>query len=140
MNRAEKELYLQGYQRLLEEAQEKREIYISYREATRSAKTQRYDDMPVGRGKKRDASDTMAIEEKMKSEYEKATEKAMRKAGEIMAAIDMLEKENEREVLRLRYLELLTWDDIMEIIGKKRTQLHEIRVRAINNIRLKSEH
>ena len=134
-SRAEKELFLRGYEELAEFEKEKHDDLMEFRSMIESTKTQKYSGMPFG-GKISGVEDIMAKLEALENELNMAEKNRSCRCNDIMEATSKLEDETERIVLTMRYLEFEAWDRVAHKIGKSLRHTHRIYARAVRNIRL----
>lgn len=133
---AEKELYLRGYEELLDRIQEIKDEIKECRISMSNAKAQQYSDMPSGSGKKSDLSDYSTKLETLEKEKRKVEKIAANRKRRIRKACDKLHDETEKMVIAMRYLDLMPWNEIAKMLGKSKRQTHRYNTRAIGNIRL----
>lgn len=135
MNRAEKEIFLRGYEELCYLVREKTDNLEEYRSKIESVKAQKYSDMPFG-GKTGGVDDMMVKLEALEKELEDAVEKKYTRFSNIVSAVNELENEIERVVITMRYLEFETWPEIARMINKSTRHTHRIYANAVRNMRL----
>lgn len=90
------------------------------------------DGMPKGSGQA-DLSDFVVL---MSDYIEELKEERLRKIKiriEINEKIKKMKDDDEKEVLRMRYLRCLKWEEIMSKMGYSRTQVNRIHGRALEN-------
>lgn len=94
-----------------------------------------YDDMPHGNEQK-DLSDYMAAVDDLLSKLVKARYKRIELHTEILAKIEAMENENEKTVLRLRYIQGLKWEKVCVELGYQWDTTHKIHRSALKNFRI----
>lgn len=55
---------------------------------------------------------------------------------EAIRAIDLMEDENEKQILYMRYLEYMKWNDISETLGRSADWVFKCHGRALKNIKI----
>ena len=137
---------------LKRENEEKKRYLWQYQEAKRAAEniereiiqirsmkmfpSMHYDDMPHG-NEQRDLSDYMAAVDELLNELVKARYKRIKLNTEILGEIETLENENERNVLRLRYIHGFEWEKVCAETHYKWAQVHRIHRNALKKIVIK---
>lgn len=135
MENEEKKEYLLQYGKACKRIKNLKEQLISLREVEQSAKIQQLSDMPKGSGRDKDLSDLMVRIEKLR---EKINDEIMRSARiRTMIEEDILEIEDadQARVLRMRYIELLQWEEISDRMKYSRRQVIYMHGRALNNFK-----
>lgn len=135
MNRAEKEIFLRGYEELCDLVEEKENDIEAFQSKIENAKVQKISGMPFG-GKTSGLEDAMAKLEVLEKEWFKAESTRLGRYEDIVEAIAKLADETERTVLCMRYLEFHPWNTIAHSIGRKLRQTHNIYARAVRNLEL----
>lgn len=136
---------------LIRENEEKKRYLWQYQEAKRGAEniereiaqirsmkmfpSMHYDDMPHGNEQK-DLSDYMAAVDGLLSKLVKARYKRIELHTEILTKIEAMENENERTVLRLRYIQGLKWEKVCVELGYEWNVTHKIHRSALKNFKL----
>lgn len=139
---------------LIKENEEKKRYLWQYQEAKRGAEniereiaqirsmkmfpSMHYDDMPHGNEKK-DLSDYMAAVDELLSKLVRARYKRIELHTEIFAKIEAMENENERTVLRLRYIQGYGWEKVCVEMGYEWAQVHRFHRNALKNIKIKDD-
>lgn len=131
-NEAKKQ-YLRGYERacrqqkrLEEELEEVKEERILPGITT--------DGMPHGSRKQNDLSEYMVRLEKAETKLIEAIIEKREIREEINRRIEQMDNENQKDVLRKRYIDLMAWDDICEDMHYSKKQIHRIHNAALWNI------
>ena len=136
------------------ENEEKKEYLLSYKKYKQQAKRleeqlqevrigqmfskHMLSDMPRARNKK-DISDYIVRCEELSDEILKARKHAIERFSEVQRQIELLENENEKTVLTLRYLRDYNWEKICEWIMYSWKQVHRIHIKALENFELKKK-
>lgn len=55
---------------------------------------------------------------------------------EAIRAIDLMEDENERQILYMRYLEYMKWNEINEVLGRSADWVFKCHGRALRNVKI----
>jgi len=95
-------------------------------------------DMPSSHNQK-DLSDYMVKYDALVTKIIKARKDAVNRFAEVQHQIELLEDENEKTVLTLRYLRNWKWEKIACEIKVGWTQTHKIHSKALKNLKLLSE-
>lgn len=90
-----------------------------------------YSDMPKGGGKVRDLSDYAAQLERLIDAQVEKYAKCMGVEADILARIDSMEDQEEREVLRNRYIDGMKWEAIANGMVYGIRHVHKIHGRAL---------
>jgi DNA-directed RNA polymerase specialized sigma subunit len=93
-------------------------------------------DMP-GAHNTKDLSDYMERCEELETRIIKARMAAVERFEEVRGQIELLEDEDEKMLLTLRYLTGLKWDGVMKRVGVEWTQVHRIHDRALRHFEIK---
>ena len=139
---------------LKKENEEKKKYLWQYQEAKRGAEniereiaqirsmkmfpSMHYDDMPHGNEQK-DLSDYMAAVDNLLSKLVKARYKRIELHTEILGKIEAMENENERTVLRLRYIQGFSWEKVCIEMEYEWAQVHRFHRNALKNIKIKDD-
>lgn len=107
----------------------------SLREVEQSAKIQQLSDMPKG-GKQTDLSDVMVKLEVVFTKIIRTRAECLDKKLEIESRIADMGDGIEADILRKRYLEFKTWEQICVEIGYSWRQTHYIHSNALSNFKI----
>lgn len=122
MTRSEKRTYLWGYQRAYHKAEKIGADIARLRMRYAYPSAIRYSDMPASHGSGTDLSGYAAKVDELERELNAQMERCIEIERRIRTEIDMLkdespdEAEREREILRLRYIDGLSWRQIARSI------------------------
>lgn len=134
LNEQKKE-YLKSYKHLCDKLKSLEEQLQSLREVEQSAKIQQLSDMPKG-GKQTDLSDVMVSLEVVFTKIIRTRAECLDKKLEIESRIADMGDGIEADILRKRYLEFKTWEQICVEIGYSWRQTHYIHSRALSNFNI----
>lgn len=99
----------------------------------------KYSDMP-GSGS-RSIADLSAYSEKLDELEQRLMEEQKNKikmfAG-ILMNISRMEDEESKNILRLRYIQMLTWENICQIVGCGWTEIHRKHAKALKNFKIQN--
>lgn len=112
----QKKEYLRGYLRAYQKAQHIGADIARLRMRYAYPSAIQYSDMPAGAGGPRDLSDYMAKVDKLERDLSRQMDECIRIEVQIRRDIDMLEDEREREILRLKYIDGMTWEQVARSI------------------------
>ena len=125
--------YLQRYQTAYREAQDTEQRITQLRLKYAAPAAIEYSDMPKAHNSEHDLSDYIvkmdALTDRLISKYTRC----MAIEADILERLDMMEKQEEREVLRLRYVDGKTWEEIARHIGTVERNVYYIHGRALLN-------
>lgn len=130
-----KKEYLKSYvnnKRKLESLKMQRE---ELREKIQSVKAVSYSDMPKGSSNQSDLSNYMVKLEELEEKIENLTNKTYDECLKIEKAIMYLKNPNECNVIHMRYINNMKWEEISKKTGYSTMQLHRIHGKALYNIR-----
>lgn len=96
-------------------------------------------DMPKAKNKK-DLSDYIVQCEELENRIIISRKRAIERFSEVQRQIELLEDENEKTVLTLRYLRNYNWEKICEWVMYSWKQVHRIHLKALQNFELKKRH
>lgn len=130
-----KKEYLNSYKNLCRKLKSLEDQLQSLREVEQSAKIQQLSDMPKG-GKQTDLSDVMVSLEVVFTKIIRARAECLKMKLEIESNIADMEDGVEADILRKRYLEFKTWEQICVEIGYSWRQTHYIHSRALSNFNI----
>ena len=94
--------------------------------------------MPKAKNKK-DLSDYIVQCEELENRIIISRKRAIERFSEVQRQIELLEDENEKTVLTLRYLRNYNWEKICEWVMYSWKQVHRIHLKALQNFELKKE-
>lgn len=103
-------------------------------ELQKSIRAIQYSDMPKGSHNQSDLSDYMVKQEKLWRKIHKARYRRIMVFQETKNVIDRLPTADEREVMSLRYLKSMNWEEVYVKIGYGRAQTHRYHARALQHI------
>lgn len=133
----------------LSENEKKKEYLKQYQECARAAKrielqikeletdeicpkSLRTDIIPVNTGcDERDLSQYIANKDKLVKAMVNAKCDKISIYQDIFARIEKIDKEEEREVLTLKYIKGMKWEEVLDIMNVSWTQAHRIHTRAL---------
>ena len=93
------------------------------------------DGMPHGTDM-RDLSDYMAKYDEIYTAIIKARYRRLEAFQRVQASIEEMDDDKEKELLTLRYLKGLKWEEIAVKMGYSWKHMHRIHARAINNLKM----
>lgn len=93
------------------------------------------DGMPKG-SKQSDLSEYIAKVDELIQELKNERFKKIKLMDDILYSISVLEDEDEKTVLRLRYIKGVRWEDICVAIDYSWKQTHRIHSRALKNLQI----
>lgn len=99
-----------------------------------------YSDMPKAKNATGDLSDYAAKVDLLLETLETHRREAVEAYQKIEAAIEQLPKVREREVLRLRYLQGLSWEMIAAQVGYSVIRVYQIHGNALINFKLPKDY
>lgn len=121
---------------MMEKEQKDIEEEIEQLRIDRICPSREIDGMPHGSRTSAGLEDYAAEVDILLHELYKILVDKIKKRKEITAAIDQLEKEEQRMVLRLRYIHRMEWDDICTEIRYEKTRTFEIHGDALKNLQI----
>ena len=92
-----------------------------------------YSDMPKAHDSEHDLSDYVAKMDELTDWLIAKYTRCMGIEADILERLDMMEKQEEREVLRLRYVDGKTWEEIARHVGTVERNVYYIHGRALLN-------
>lgn len=131
LNEKKKE-YLNSYKSLCRKLKSLEEQLLSLREIEQSAKIQQLTDMPKG-SKQTDLSDYMVKLDNIVYKVIKTKQECMVKKMEIESRIADMPDGVEADILRKRYLEFKSWEEICVELNYSWRQTHRLHSRALSN-------
>lgn len=131
--------YLRGYERSLHEEKKILESirWLQLRYAAPGMKE--LDGMPTG-SVQSDLSDYAAKLDELQKQYVGQLQKTLDQRQQIQSSIDAMSDETEQDLLRYRYIELLTWEQVAEKIDKQVRWTYELHLRALEHFRIGGGH
>lgn len=93
------------------------------------------DDMPHGSGC-RDLSDYMVLLDEQIGELKRERLEKIKLYRDIERRIRRMDNDNEREVLRLKYLRGMTWEEVAVEMGYSWQWIHKIHSKALSHFEL----
>lgn len=130
-----KKQYLRGYER----ACRKQRRIEEELEAIRGEKILpgiTADGMPHGSRKCNDLSEYMVRLIEIETEYEEEKMKLLETRKEIVDCIESLHSENEKDVLKARYIDLLSWEAICKKMHYEWAQIHRFHANALQHLKI----
>ena len=97
-----------------------------------------YDGMPKGSNQS-DLSDYIAILDRMIENLKSERLEKVKRREQIEKSIKDIQDDNEREVLRLRYIDGKKWEEICIEMGYSWQWIHKIHSRALKNLKVAIE-
>lgn len=125
--------YLQRYQTAYREAQDTKRRITQLRLKYAAPAAIEYSDMPKAHNSEHDLSDYIVKMDELTDHLISKYTKCMGIEADILERLDMMEKQEEREVLRLRYVDGKTWEEIARHIGTVERNVYYIHGRALLN-------
>lgn len=139
MSNEEKKKYLNGYRNVCLKIVDLKEQLESLRLAEQQAKGQQLSDMPKGGHRQQDLSDVIIRIETLKDKIDKEIIKSMNRRIEIENTILGVEDAKEKTLLRLRYLEMLKWEEICVRMKYSWKQIHRLHAKALEKITVEKD-
>lgn len=128
-----KKEYLNGYKNATEEINKMKERYSELK-MSKIYPPVISDGMPHA-SNKTDLSGYASKVDEMERKIVKARYNRIKKKQEIEKAIKTVEKEDERNILFLRYIRLLSWNQIMDVTGiRPLYKIFRVHGRALNHV------
>ena len=106
--------YLQRYQTAYREAQDTEQRITQLRLKYAAPAAIEYSDMPKAHNSEHDLSDYIVKMDALTDHLISKYTKCMGIEGDILERLDRMEKQEEREVLRMRYIDGCRWDEIAD--------------------------
>lgn len=136
MNETKKE-YLKGYSRAAVSIKMLKQEYVEIREEALSLKAIEYSDMPKSSGKKTDLSDTIVMLEKERDRIVKEIKQCYMQQIRIKNDIREMRSEKYINILTMRYIKNMTWEEIAEKIDRTKRQVERIHGNALEEFEIK---
>ena len=131
----EKKAYLQSYKQYRQTARRLEEQLEELR-LNEMLPSLAMSDMPSAHNQK-DLSDYMAKYDELVSEIIRLRYEAVKRFEEIRQQVELLEDENEKMVLTLRYLRNYAWERICVEMNYSWMQIHRFHARALQDFKIK---
>lgn len=93
------------------------------------------DGMPRGSGQS-DLSDYMAKLSSLYRQYVDQLQQTLMIRIDTLKAIDAMQDEKEKAVLRYRYIELMTWEKVAEQVNVTPRWVHHLHKKALEDLRI----
>ena len=106
--------YLQRYQTAYREAQDTEQRITQLRLKYAAPAAIEYSDMPKAHNSEHDLSDYIVKMDELTDHLISKYTRCMGIEADILNRLDMMEKQEEREVLRMRYIDGCRWDEIAD--------------------------
>lgn len=129
-----KKEYLEQYRKAVREM-ERRELRINEIRMNKMHPSLMLDGLPHG-SVQADLSSYVAKLDDEEQKYLKAKNQGAELCAEIMDKIEKMEDENEKDVLTYRYIKLMKWEGIGDIMGYSLRWVHEIHGKALNHFQV----
>lgn len=94
-----------------------------------------YSDTPRG-GRKTDLSDEMVRLEMILERIEAAKKDMLNACADIESVIVNIPDEIESSIIHMRYIELLSWEEIADQLGYSRSQVSRIHNKALESLKI----
>ena len=95
-----------------------------------------YSDMPKAHSSEHDLSDYIVKMDELTDRLISKYTRCMAIEADILERLDRMEKQEEREVLRMRYIDGKKWEEIADRIGTVTRNIYFIHGRALRNFPL----
>lgn len=125
--------YLRGYEKALRQ-QKRLEEELEAVRAERILPGITADGMPHGSRKRNDLAEYMVRLEKAETDLMEAIVKRREIREEIVNTIEKLSNENQKDVLRHRYIDLMSWNAICAEMHYSWKQIHRIHNSALKHL------
>lgn len=132
----EKKRYLRSYQAAVRREREICDEIQRLRESKMFPSLQMPDGMPRGSGGNADLSEYAVQVEREVEKLGRVKKRQMELYYEINAAIKRVKDDREQEVLWLKYIQGLTWEQVAVRMGYAWAQIHRIHAKALDNFRI----
>lgn len=130
----EKKEYLKGYERAVRQLN-RIQIEIQEIRLNKICPSIKTDGMPHSKAVG-DLSGYAALLEGEEKKYKEALCDKAEKIKEILNRIEKMENEDEKDLLLYRYINLMKWEEIGEMMKYSRQQLHRIHSKALMNFKI----
>lgn len=128
--------YLQQYRIAYREAQDTEIRMAQIRLKYGSPSAIEYDDMPKAHNTEHDLSDYIVQMDELTNHLISKYSRCMGIEADILERIDSMQNQEEREVLRLRYIDGYTWEQIAQRISTTLRNVYYIHGRALQHFPL----
>ena len=128
--------YLSSYQALESEIRDLEERLAALREQTLSLRSQHFSGLP-GKKEPRDLSDELACLFELEQSYRKAILKARVRCAKIEHMILTLSSPRQQQILRARYIDGLSWDDVCSRFLISESLTYSLHKKAISELDLR---
>ena len=136
MSNEEKKKYLNRYRESGRKIINLQEELQALREVEQSAKIQQLSDMPKGSGRQQDIAVVLIGIEKLQKRVDDEIIKSVNVRVEIENTLLNVSDAQEAKVLRLRYIELMKWEEICVQMNYSWKQIHRVHKRALENLEI----
>lgn len=123
--------YLQRYQTAYREAQDTEQRITQLRLKYAAPAAIEYSDMPKAHNSEHDLSDYIVKMDELTDHLISKYTKCMGIEADILNRLDRMERQEEREVLRMRYIDGYRWDEIADKLHYSYRQVMRIRGTAL---------
>lgn len=131
--------YLLRYRIAYREAQDTEQRITQLRLKYAAPAAIEYSDMPKAHNSEHDLSDYIVKLDKLTDHLISKYTRCMGIEGDILRRLDMMDKQEEREVLRMRYIDGYRWDEIADRLHYSYRQVTRIHGTALLNFPLPEE-
>ena len=132
----EKKKYLNRYRDSGRKIINLHEELKALREIKQSAKVQQLSDMPKGSIRQQDLSDVLVGIEKLQKRIDDEIVRQIKIRLEIENQLLCVSDAQEARVLRLRYIELMKWEEICVQMNYSWKGIHKVHGRALKNLNI----
>lgn len=136
MSNEEKKKYLNRYRESGRKIINLQEELQALREVEQSAKIQQLSDMPKGSGRQQDIAVVLIGIEKLQKRIDDEIVRQIKIRLEIENVLLGVKDAQEAKVLRLRYIELLKWEEICVQMNYSWKGIHKVHGRALKNLNI----
>ena len=136
MDNNEKKKYLNRYRDSGRKIINLHEELKALREIKQSAKVQQLSDMPKGSIRQQDLSDVLVGIEKLQKRIDDEIIKSVNVRLDIENTLLNVSDAQEARVLRLRYIELMKWEEICVQMNYSWKGIHKVHGRALKNLNI----
>lgn len=137
MSNEEKKKYLNRYRESGRKIINLQEELQALREVEQSAKIQQLSDMPKGSGRQQDIAVVLIGIEKLQKRIDDEIIKSVNVRVEIENTLLNVSDAQEAKVLRLRYIDMMKWEEICVQMNYSWKQIHRVHKRALENLEIK---
>ena len=136
MSNEEKKKYLNRYRESGRKIINLQEELQALREVEQSAKIQQLSDMPKGSGRQQDIAVVLIGIEKLQKRIDDEIVRQIKIRLEIENQLLGVSDAQEAKVLRLRYIELMKWEEICVQMNYSWKGIHKVHGRALKNLNI----